>query len=157
MAMWSFLRLRLWRRTGSARSRGQALGCLPDLYRIAYFLVGNQPAAEEMVESTYEKAWREHVAGRRIGNWRLHLLRALLEQAERLTLAGIDLEPEKTPPLWEVLSKLEFQSRIIILLDALDIPAEQIARIANSPEALAAQRIEAVREDFRKHFRVEIN
>jgi hypothetical protein len=121
---------------------------------MAFFLVGDQAQAERLVEATYEKAWREHVAGRRIENWRLHLLRAL---SQEFNLAGIHPQRVQTPPLWEALSKLECESRFIILLDALDVPVKHIAWIVNSPEELAAQRLKAVREDFGKHCPAEIN
>ena len=146
--MWSFLRLRFAPPAALARSEEQAIGYLQDLYRIAYFLLGSRLGAEKLVQAAYQKVWRQHSRGERVGNWRLSLLQALLDVAKSPQFRGVEPGREEAPPLWEALSRLDLGARAVILLDALDLPVKQIAWVVKAPETLTSQRLEAARDDF---------
>jgi len=156
--MWSFLRSRFDSPVKSAGGEEQAIDCLPDLYRIAYFLSGSRSAAQNIVQSAYQKTWRKYSRGERISDWRLSLLRALLGVAEGpLSSCGEPGQDEsrqdESPPLWKALSKLTFDARTLILLDTLDLPLTQIAWVVTAPVTLAAERLQAARNDFDNYCR----
>jgi DNA-directed RNA polymerase specialized sigma24 family protein len=154
--MWSFLRARFNSPADSRLREEAALGCLPDLYRIAYFLSGSRLAAEELVQSACVNTWRKHSRGGRIGELRLSLLRALLNVAQDSPFCRGEAARDESPPrLWEALSKLAFDARTLILLNTLDLPLPQIAWVVKVPVTLAAERLQAARNDFDNYCRDE--
>src|SRR5271165_487379 len=150
--MWSFLRLRFSSTRLPTRPEEQALECLQDVYRFAYFLVGTRLAAEELVEVAYQKVWRQYSGGNRIDNWRLELLRTLMEVTEAPRFSNIAAGHEDPPPLWMALSNLDVNARTVLLLDALQVPLKQVAQIVNASETVASQRLQAARNDFRNYW-----
>lgn len=130
------------------RPQEQAIACLRDVYRVAYFLLGSQLQAEELVEAAYAEVWRRHSRVERVVHWRVDLLQSLLDLAGTRQFSGIERRPEEVPAFWGALSKLDFSARVMVLLEALDLPVKQIAGIVKAPETSTAHRLEAARATF---------
>jgi len=137
LLMWpALLRSVVGFRSAAPARAEHALEYLNDVYRFAWFLSGSSDGAEKLVQEAYERTWREYLRGRTIRNWRLSLLRCLLDIAEDLRFSGEGPEgDERRSPMWGELLKLDFRRRALVILDALDLQLVEIAWVARASEA----------------------
>jgi len=113
---------------------------LADLYRVAFYLIGDQGIAEELIESVYACPCRNRGAlpnGQRLKE---EMLRFLLSRAERIP--PIHSKADQSIELAS-LSKLPYRLRMPLVLDAIGMDANEIASLTGLGvlEVIARQRI----------------
>jgi hypothetical protein len=117
---------------------------LDDLYRVAFFLSGDEQVAKHLVVRAYGVLCNERERHGRIDEIRTHLLRrvvALAEEVPRITaLKGV--RATRTPET-ACLFRLPKALRIVVVLDVLGMKAEAIAEVIGVPIATVRTRQQA--------------
>ena len=139
-----------WRgftKEGTRTFADQALIHLPDLYRVAFFLLGNRSAAEEMVEKVYLQSRNHGEREGHVTNLRLDLLHRLL------AAAGEDL---LCPPNWKDIGTADAAVnglfriprilRGVVILDLIGLEVAEMAAVIGLPVAITLARQRAAWE-----------
>jgi DNA-directed RNA polymerase specialized sigma24 family protein len=130
----------LWSMFRRRRLADEAWRHLADLYRVAFFLVGDQSIAEELIENVYAYVHRNRRAMANDKRLRTEMVRLLLSRAE--SIPPIHPEAGQSSEL-AALSRLPYPLRMPLVLDAIGMDAEEIAAATGlgALEVIARQQI----------------
>src|SRR6266511_3513868 len=121
--------------------KDQAWKHLGDLYRAAFFLLGDRSAAEGLVERAYLDLWKKSGKRRNVTSLKTDLLRCLLAAAEHAPRVVDRAESDALrAPVVACLFELPPELRTVIVLDVIDLDVVEIAAVIGIPaEAVLAR------------------
>jgi len=120
------------------------LAQLADVYRVAFFLLGNQRAAADAVERAYLEFGQTGGQHGRGLSLRADLLRRLLAAAEQVRRAPGRREPSAAiSPEAGCLFRVPRALRTAVILDAIGLEVEEIAEVTGLPAAAVLHRLQA--------------
>lgn len=150
----------------------------PTLYRLGWSMLGQEQAAEDVVQETFLRAYkarkRFNPAKASLGTWlyqiALNYCRSQLRRKQIRSFSGLEIEPESIPDLgrrtnperslvhdddqrllWQAINKLRPRlHEVIVLHYYLDIPAVEIATMLNCPEGTIYSRLHNARKQLAK-------
>jgi hypothetical protein len=111
---------------------------LADLYRVAFFLMGDQGTAVELIESVYSYVHRNRLPNAK--GLRAEMVKLLLSKTEGIS----HIHPNAAPSIeLAALSTLPYPFRIPLVLDAIGMEVDEIAAAMglDAAEVIVRQRI----------------